>query len=172
VITPLQKLEKTHSPRDLFLADLSAMLEVEKQIAKSLPKMQKAANDHRLSQRLGRHEKETREQVKRLERAFKALDVRPSRQKAAGIEGLATEFTESAGSVGPGLADVVTLNVASRVEHYEIAAYESLIELARALGERQVRELLERNLEEEKAMLADAGKHARRLNEAAAAIEY
>jgi len=165
------KLEKTHSPRDLFLADLSAMLEVEKQIAKSLPKMQKAANDHRLSQRLGRHEKETREQVKRLERAFKTLDVRPTRRKAAGIDGLSTEFSEAAGSVGPGLADVVTLNVASRIEHYEIAAYESLVEMARALGERDVQQLLERNLKEEKAMLADAGKHARRLNEAAAAIE-
>jgi ferritin-like metal-binding protein YciE len=167
-----EKLEKTHSPRDLFLGDLSAMLEVEKQIAKSLPKMQKVATDHRLSQRLGRHEKETREQVKRLERAFKALDVRPHRSKAAGIEGLATEFSESAGSVGSGLADVVTLNVASRVEHYEIAAYESLIELARALGEREVQELLERNLKEEKGMLADAAKHARRLNEAAAALEH
>jgi ferritin-like metal-binding protein YciE len=165
------KLEKTHSPRDLFLGDLSAMLEVEKQITKSLPKMQKAAGDHRLSQRLGRHEKETREQVKRLERAFKALGVRPQRRKAAGIEGLAEEFTESAGSVDDGLADVVTLNVASRVEHYEIAAYESLIEMARALGETEVRQLLERNLEEEKGMLADAGKHARRLNEAAAALE-
>jgi ferritin-like metal-binding protein YciE len=167
-----EKLEKTHSPRDLFLGDLSAMLEVEKQIAKSLPKMQKAAGDHRLSQRLGRHEKETREQVKRLERAFKTLGVRPQRRKAAGIEGLATEFTEASGAVGDGLADVVTLNVASRVEHYEIAAYESLIEMARALGETEVRQLLERNLKEEKAMLADAGKHARRLNEAAAALEY
>jgi ferritin-like metal-binding protein YciE len=165
------KLEKTHSPRDLFLGDLSALLEVEKQIAKSLPKMQKAASDHRLSQRLGRHEKETREQVKRLERAFKTLGVRPTRTKAAGIEGLATEFKESAASIGTGLIDVVTLNVASRVEHYEIAAYEGLIEMARALGETEVRQLLERNLKEEKAMLADASKHARRLNEAAAAIE-
>ena len=148
------------------------MLEVEKQIAKSLPKMQKAATDHRLSQRLGRHEKETKEQVERLERAFKALGVRPQRRKAAGIEGLTTEFTEAAGSVGNGLTDVVTLNVAARVEHYEIAAYESLIEMARALGEKDVQQLLERNLKEEKGMLADGQKHARRLNEAAAAIEY
>jgi ferritin-like metal-binding protein YciE len=171
-VSLLDKLEKTHSPRDLFLADLSAMLEVEKQIAKSLPKMQRAAADHRLSQRLGRHEKETREQIKRLERAFKALGVRPQRRKAAGIEGLATEFAEGTGSVGPELANVVTLNVAARVEHYEIAAYEGLIEMARALDEKDVRQLLERNLKEEKAMLADGQKHARRLNEDAAAIEY
>src|SRR3954462_16021481 len=148
------------------------MLEVEKQIAKSLPKMQKAANDHRLSQRLGRHEKESREHVKRLERAFKALDGGPPRGQRAGIDGLATEFTESGGSVGPGLADVVTLNVASRVEHYEIAAYEGLIEMARALGERDVQQLLDRNLKEEKAMLADGQKHVRRLTKAAAEIEY
>src|SRR3954469_12181523 len=134
--------------------------------------MKRAAKARRLSQRLGRHEKETREHVKRLERAFKTLGVRPSRRKAAGIEGLSTEFAEAAGSVGPGLADVVTLNVASRVEHYEIAAYEGLIEMARALGERDVRQLLERNLKEEKAMLADGQKHVRRLTEAAAEIEY
>jgi ferritin-like metal-binding protein YciE len=165
-------LEKTHSPRDLFLGDLSAMLEVEKQIVKNLPKMQKAAGDHRLSQRLGRHEKETREQVKRLERAFKALGVRPQRRKAAGIEGLSTEFTEAIGSVGPGLADVVTLGVASRVEHYEIAAYESLIDSAGALGEREVAQLLERNLKEEQGMLADSRKHAKRLHQEAAELEY
>ena len=170
-MNPLEKLEKTHSPRDLFLGDLSAMLEVEKQVAKSLPKMQKAANDHRLSQRLGRHEKETREQVKRLERAFKALGVRPQRRKAAGIDGLTTEFGEAAGSVGTSLLDLVTLNVATRVEHYEIAAYEALVEQARALGEKDVQGLLERNLKEERAMLSDAGKHVRRLNEAAAELE-
>lgn len=167
----LDKLEKTHSPRELFLGDLSAMLEVEKQIAKALPKMQKAAGDHRLSQRLGRHEKETKEQVRRLERAFKDLGVRPHRRKAAGIDGLTTEFTEAVGSVGKELSDVVTLNVAARVEHYEIAAYESLVEMARALGEKDVQKLLERNLKEEKAMLADGQKHIRRLSEAAAAIE-
>jgi ferritin-like metal-binding protein YciE len=170
-VNALDKLEKTHSPRDLFLGDLSAMLEVEKQSAKSLPKMKKAATDHRLSQRLGRHEKETREQIKRLERAFMTLGERAQRRKAAGIEGLTTEFTEAADSVGNGLSDVVTLNVATRVEHYEIAAYESLVEMARALGEREVQQLLERNLKEEKGMLADGQKHARRLNEAAAAIE-
>ena len=43
--------------------------------------------------------------------------------------------------------------------------------MARALGEAEVRQLLERNLKLEKGMLADAGKHARRLNEAAAALE-
>jgi ferritin-like metal-binding protein YciE len=172
VIAPLvEKFEKTHSPRELLLGDMSALLEVEKQITKSLPKMKKAAKDHRVSQLLGRHEKETREHSKRLERAFKALDVLPSRGKAAGIEGLSKEFAESIAAVGPGLADLVTLNVALRVEHYEIAAYESTIELARSLGERQVQQLLERNLKDEKAMLADASKHRRRLNEAAAAID-
>ena len=167
----LDKLEKTHSPRDLFLGDLSAMLEVEKQITKSLPKMQRAAKDHRLAQRLGRHEKETREHVKRLERAFKTLGVRPTRTKAAGIDGLSTEFAEGVGAVGAGLTTLVTLNAATRVEHYEIGAYEGLIEQARALGEKDVQQLLERNLKEEKAMLADAGKHVRRLNEAAAELE-
>ena len=147
------------------------MLEVEKQIAKSLPKMRRAANDHRLSQRIGRHEKETREQVNRIQRAFKALGTRPQRRKAAGIDGLTTEFAEAIGSVGKPLGDVVTLSVAARIEHYEIAAYESLVEMARALGEKDVQKLLERNLKEEKAMLADGQKHARRLSEAAAQIE-
>ena len=59
----------------------------------------------------------------------------------------------------------------ARVEHYEIAAYEALVEQARALGEKDVQALLERNLKEERARLSDAGKHVRRLNEAAAELE-
>ena len=53
-------------------------------------------------------------------------------------------------STTPVLTDVFLTGSAARAEHYEIAAYTSLIEQARALGERDSVKLLQANLKQEK----------------------
>jgi len=47
--------------------------------------------------------------------------------------------------------DLVVVAGQQRIEHYEIAAYGTMAELAKAMGEEEVAELLARTLEEEKA---------------------
>lgn len=160
--------QKVKEPRELFLHDLGSMLKIEKDQAKALPRMQKATNDSELRDRLEQHVRETREQANRIQQVFKQLGTRAEQGPSAGVEALQQEFKESSASVAKELADVVTVGVAARVEHYEIAAYETLIEMARALGERDVAKLLNENLNEEKAMLRDGQKAARRLAKAAA----
>lgn len=159
---------KLTDPRELLVHDLRSMLRVEKQLAKALPRMQKAAIDEELSERIATHIDETKRQIENLEQAFKELGARPRQGQAAGIDALEQEFKESTRSVGKELSDVVTLGVSARVEHYEIGAYENLIEIARALGERKVAQLLRDNLKEEKEMLRDGQKVAKRLGKEAA----
>jgi ferritin-like metal-binding protein YciE len=54
----------------------------------------------------------------------------------------------------------------SRAEHYEIAAYNGLITMAQALGEKDAVPLLQENLKQEEAALANLEKAAKRLADA------
>jgi ferritin-like metal-binding protein YciE len=49
----------------------------------------------------------------------------------------------------------VDAGAAARTEHYEIAAYSGLIEMARALGESEAVGLLEENLKQEREALRE-----------------
>ena len=51
------------------------------------------------------------------------------------------------------LIDIVDLGAAARTENYEIAAYETLRRMAKALGEDEAVDLLDKNLKEEKEAL-------------------
>jgi ferritin-like metal-binding protein YciE len=84
--------QKIMDPRELFLHDLGAMLKAERDIAKALPRMQRAASDAEPQSRLERHVGETRRHVGNLEQAFKRLGARPKPGRAAGAEALGQEF--------------------------------------------------------------------------------
>jgi ferritin-like metal-binding protein YciE len=55
--------------------------------------------------------------------------------------------------VSDSLIDSVNTGAAARTEHYEIAAYTGLIEMARGLGEQDVVNILDENLKQEKEAL-------------------
>lgn len=71
------------------------------------------------------------------------------------------------------LIDLVDLGAAARTENYEIAAYEGLRRMAKALGEERAVELLDANLAQEKEALREVEKIATRVSNesfAAAAV--
>jgi ferritin-like metal-binding protein YciE len=59
--------------------------------------------------------------------------------------------------------DSFLTGAAARTEHYEIAAYEGLITMARAMGERDVVQLLDKNLKQEKETLKKVNSISKRL---------
>ena len=62
------------------------------------------------------------------------------------------------------LIDLVDLGAAARTENYEIAAYEGLRRMAKALGEEKAVELLDENLSQEKEALREVEKIATRIS--------
>jgi ferritin-like metal-binding protein YciE len=159
---------KLTDPRVLLAHDLAAMLQAEKSIGRTLPRMHKKVSDAALAKGLERHADETKQQVANLQQAIKELGVRGVKgSRAAGADALAQEFKESSTSVADQLVDIVSLGVNSRIEHYEIAAYESMISMARALGERKVVQLLTENLKQEKQMLREGMDISKRLGKQA-----
>jgi ferritin-like metal-binding protein YciE len=136
---------------ELFLHGLEDLYFAEKQIVKALPKMAKAVKSRELKTAMEHHLKETREQVKRLEKAFKKLGEKAKGEECPAIEGLIEEGeklmkeTKDKDVVSAGL-----LAGAQAVEHYEIARYGTVVAWARLLGHEEIAELLEETLSEEK----------------------
>ncbi len=137
---------------DLFLHVLQDIYYAENQILKALPDMIEKATNRDLGAAFRSHLQETKNQVGRLEEAFKKLGQEPKGTKCPAINGIIDEANEVAGEVDdkPTL-DAALIAAAQAVEHYEITRYGTLIAWAEELGRDDVARLLTTNLNEEKA---------------------
>jgi ferritin-like metal-binding protein YciE len=137
--------------KELYVDELKDLYNAENQLLKALPKMAKAASSEELRQGFEEHLEQTRGHVERLEEIFKSLDENPKGKKCMGMEGLVKEGSEVMGEDFEGaLMDAALIGAAQRVEHYEIAAYGTVAEFAKILGEDEHVSLLEETLQEEK----------------------
>ena len=159
------------TPRALFVHELGDILYVERQLADdALPKLISEVRDGEFRSALEAHLEETRGHVSNVERVFEMLGEEPSAEKCLGFEGLRSEHEKMVEETSSDLIDSVDLGAAARTENYEIAAYEGLRRMAKALGEDKAVELLDQNLKEEKEALRLVEKIATRVsNESAKA---
>jgi ferritin-like metal-binding protein YciE len=137
---------------DAFIDELRDAYDAEKQLTKALPKMAKAASSPELRDAFQAHLEETRGQVGRLEEVFASLDEKVKGKHCDGIAGI----IEEGKSVMEEDFDDVTMDAcliagAQRAEHYEMAAYGTLVAWARAMGHEEAAVLLQETLDEEKA---------------------
>ncbi|MBW8885955.1 MAG: DUF892 family protein, partial [Planctomycetia bacterium] len=108
------------------------------------------ASNKQLKAALAAHLEETRGQVGRLEKAFKAIDEKVKGKHCTGIAGILKEGKEIMDEdFDEATMDACLIAAAQRVEHYEIAAYGTLIAWAKCLGETKVVKLLEETLKQE-----------------------
>lgn len=129
-----------------------------------LPKLHEAVKSHGLAEAVAEHLEETKEHAARLEQVFRAVGAEPSSNLDRGLEALAEQHDELAGSFADErLADVFHGSAAVRAEHNEIALYDALLTLANALDLGDARRLLEENRREEEEALARLGSEVERL---------
>lgn len=138
--------------QDLFVHELSDINSAEKQLAKALPRLSRAADNQDLSNAFDKHLEETRGQIERIDKIVDQLDIRLKRIKCQGMEGLVDEAREIIETVPQGaLRDAALIAGAQKAEHYEIASYGTLCVLAKQLGHQDAAKLLDQTLQEEKA---------------------
>ena len=138
--------------KSLLIEELRDIYHAERQLVRALPKLAKAATSSDLREALESHLAETEEQVSRVEQAFEMLNESAKTKTCAGMMGIVEEGSELIKEQDKGAAlDAGIIAGAQRAEHYEIAAYGSVMAWARALGHDDVAELLSASLEEEKA---------------------
>ncbi|MDO5650052.1 MAG: DUF892 family protein [Gallicola sp.] len=91
--------------------------------------------------------------MKRLEEVFRLVGEEPAGEKCEGIMGIIKEGITMIEETDEDsmVRDCAIIIAGQKAEHYEIATYGSLAELARTLGLDEVADILEQTLDEEKS---------------------
>lgn len=145
-------LGKVKSLRELFGIELSYAYDCEKKLVeKGLPEMIESTSSRELRAALEQHLQETRTHVARLERVFSAIGMTPDTKTNDIFDKMASAVKDSKSNIDASpLRDAALIVNGNLVEHYEIAAYGSLVSFARNLGLHDVVALLQETLNEEK----------------------
>ena len=156
--------------RELFVHELADAMSSEQIIVKMLPELQKECSNPEARQAFKDHEQETRQQIKNLQQVFKLLNEEPEDTTCYATEGLKKEHEAlHEEEPTPQVMEMGIVAGAAKTEHYEIATYTALVQMARDLGEREVATLLKENLDQEKAMAKRVQTLAKELGKAAKA---
>lgn len=136
---------------DLFEEGLLDIYNAETQLIDALSEMAKAAESEDLEDALNNHLEETRRQVERLEKIFDRLGIDKNQAGTCkAMEGLIEENQKVIQEFDRSpVRDAAIIIGAQKVEHYEIASYGSLVELADVLGYEKIGDMLDRTLQEE-----------------------
>jgi ferritin-like metal-binding protein YciE len=151
--------------KKLYVDELKDLYSAENQLVKALPKMAEAASSDGLREGFEAHLEQTKGQVQRLETIFQSLNESPKGKKCVAMEGLVKEGSEvMEEKFEDAVLDAALIGAAQRVEHYEIAAYGTVCEFARVLGETEHASLLEKTLGEERETDEKLTKLAKEIN--------
>lgn len=157
--TPVMTHEKTRMGKakgsefcDFFIDQLKEMYWTEKHLHTALPKMQRAATDQELAAIFEKEAKDTEWQIGILENVFELMGKKPVAKKSDAMEGLLKEVF---GVIEDTKKESYTRDAAlilavQKIKHYEIASYGTLRIFAGHMEEKEVKNLLEKILIEEK----------------------
>ncbi len=133
-----------HTIQDLYSAEQQAL--------EAMPQLMQQAQNDQIRQAFEVHQRETEQQVQRLEQIAQQLGIDPNGETCMAMQGLIEEAQDLLDQLEPGeLADAAIIGAAQKMEHYEIAAYGTARTLAQQAGQTQAADLLQQTLQEEKA---------------------
>ncbi len=136
---------------ELFVHGLTEMLSAEHQLVEALAKQSKESSRPDLKKAFESHQKQTEKQAERLEQCLEELGEQAEETECKGIRGIIEEHDTFMQEEDPAedIADIFNVGAASKVENYEICAYNDLIRLADIMGHKKASRLLNQNLKEE-----------------------
>ena len=132
--------------RELFVEELKDLFSSESQLIKALPKMVKAAESQDLKQAFQNHLGETENQLERVKQVFELTGEKAKAELCKGMQGIVAEGEDQ---IKKNSGDLGLIGAGERVEHYEIASYQSAIAMAKQLGLGKAEKLLTDSLQEE-----------------------
>lgn len=135
-----------------FVDALKDIYWAEKALTKALPRMSKAATSPELKKAFDQHLEVTRKQIDRLDKIFQQMGKKAQGKKCEAMQGL---IEESESIISETKDDTFTRDAAliisaQKVEHYEIAAYGGLAQLAKTMNKKGIANALGATLNEEK----------------------
>lgn len=145
-------LENKYKPLfQFFIEGIKDLYWAEKAIETLLKKNKALTYTDELSDALEDHELQTQKHILRLEKVFQRLKMKPEAKKCEAMAGLIKEAEETVSSTPEKsmTRDAVIIISAQKVEHYEIASYGGLLQIALTFNMDSVADLLEKTLLEE-----------------------
>lgn len=135
-----------------FIDGLKDIYWAEKHLVKALAKMEKKATSDELKKAFGNHRVQTEEQVVRLEKVFESIGTKAAAKKCEAMDGLIREANDVIDETEDKTMtrDAALIMASQKAEHYEIASYGGLVQLAKTLGKKDAANLLAQTLQEEK----------------------
>jgi ferritin-like metal-binding protein YciE len=136
---------------ELFMDMLKDIYWAEQHLVEGLQKMCDAASTDVLHSAFEDHKFITQKHVSRLEKVFSLLGEEPQAEKCDAMEALVKEAEKVIEKTKEGsmTRDAGLIISAQKVEHYEIASYGSLVQVALTLDNAQAASILEKTLWEE-----------------------
>jgi ferritin-like metal-binding protein YciE len=134
-----------------FIEQLQDIYYAEQQLLKAIPEMQKASTTEELEDAFGDHLRQTERHVKRLERVFQIIGRKAEGKRCEAMDGLIKEARSIISDTKEGsmTRDAALIIAAQKVEHYEIATYGGLVQLAVTMKLNRAAHLLNKTLREE-----------------------
>ncbi len=143
---------KQESLLEKFFTDqLKDIYYAEQQLLKAIPKMAQASTTEELEDAFNDHLKQTERHVKRLEKVFQIIGKKAEGKKCEAIEGITKEANSIIKETKKDsmTRDAALIIAAQKVEHYEIATYGGLVQLALTMGLNRAADILDKTLMEE-----------------------
>ncbi|MEW6468880.1 MAG: ferritin-like domain-containing protein [Bacteroidota bacterium] len=146
----VSRFSQPNTLHHLFEETLKDIYNAEQQLVEALPEVAEAADNEELKDAINEHLEQTKKQAERIEKLFTRLGIEKESVTCEAMQGLIEEGKEVIRNYEPGpVRDAALIIAAQKVEHYEIATYGSLCELADVLGMTKTCEILGRSLDEE-----------------------
>src|SRR5215471_13434756 len=138
--------------QEFFVDQLRDIYWAEKKLVKSLPKLEDASTSMELKNAFRNHCEQTKGHVRRLEDVFSSIGEEAISTRCPAMAGIVSEGSDIIDETDEGSAqrDVGLIFAGQKAEHYEIATYGGLIQLAKTLGYNDAANLMVQTLNEEK----------------------
>jgi len=138
--------------QQFFVDQLEDIYWAEQKLVKTLPKMEEAASSSELKAAFNSHLQETVNHVSRLEKIFDLIGEPAQAKKCHAMTGIVEEGEDIIDETEEHTAqrDTGLIFAGQKAEHYEIASYGGLVQLAKTLGYNDAAEILSVTLAEEK----------------------
>ena len=134
-----------------FSDQLKDMYYAEQEVLKALPELKSAATTEELEDAIEEHVQQTRRHIKRLEKIFNMIGLRPEGKRCEAMDGIIKECKTIIRETEENTMtrDAALIIAAQKIEHYEIASYGGLVALALTMGLGRAADILDKTLAEE-----------------------
>ncbi len=138
----------------LLVEELKDIYWAEKHLLKSIPVLMRTASDGELYDTLAAHLQQTGVHVTRIQKMFEILGTRAFAKKSAAMAGITEQGNALLDATTPGTTarDAALVFIMQKIEHYEMATYAALAQLATRLDHSSIAELCYTTMEEETIM--------------------